>query len=329
MKTMYFRKFSILSVLCWVSLLFISCNDDYEIPDSVTKLSSDCIKRSLGPNVVGGQIEFAYAMALPKEKGKLVAARVEASIAGAEGTYLEHRSFHTDNVGSDVGVEVGSPSETNGTVTEVRFTVDTCASTLRYYYVVPEEARGKEVSFVFFAESSNGETAKYKMGSYKIAEMDMKLDIKLNNNTYFSIEDMKTYTAAEAAEHPEKIDLVYLFRMKRGIKFLHALVAPTADADYLPNITLPNGLTNNTKIKKVYSSCDQQLARNEAGVFVDDLDLQQIDLSRSPNYTVALAKMNGVWIETADGRYRAYIYINEAKETSAGITISMKRLKVR
>ena len=322
-------KFNIFLVLCLLSFLFVSCDNEYEIPDGVTELTNDCIKRSLGPNVVGGQIEFAYAMALPKEKGKLVSARVEASIPGAEGTYLEHRSFHTDNIGSDVGVEIGTPSETIGAVTEVRFTVDTCASTLRYYYVIPEEARGKEVSFVFFAESSDGETSKYEMGPYKIASMDMMLDIKLNNNSYFSIEDMRTYTADEAAEHPEKIDLVYLFRMMRGVKFLHALVAPAADEDYRPNVSLPEGVTNNTKIKRVYSSCDQQLARNEAGVFVDDLDLQQIDLSRSPNYSINLAEMNGIWAETSDGRYRAYIYINEAQATRAGITISIKRLKVR
>ena len=66
---MYFKNFSILSVICLASFLFVSCSDEYEVPDGVTKLTNDCIKRSLGPNVVGGQIEFAYAMALPREKG--------------------------------------------------------------------------------------------------------------------------------------------------------------------------------------------------------------------------------------------------------------------
>lgn len=72
-----------------------------------------------------------------------------------------------------VGVELGSPSETNGGVTEVHFTVDTCASTLRYYYIIPEEARGREVSFTFSAESSNGQAVNYKMGPYKISNMVM------------------------------------------------------------------------------------------------------------------------------------------------------------
>ena len=326
---MYFKNFSILSVICLASFLFVSCSDEYEVPDGVTKLTNDCIKRSLGPNVVGGQIEFAYAMALPREKGRLVSARVQASISGTEGTYMEHRSYHTDDVGTDVGVEIGSPSETNGGVTEVHFTVDTCASTLRYYYIIPEEARGREVSFTFSAESSNGQAVNYKMGPYKISNMDMKLDIELKNNTYFSIEDMRTYTPAEAAQHPEKIDFIYLFRQMRGVKFLHAFVSPTADKDYLPGVTVPESFTNSTKMMRVYASADQQLARNECGVFVDDVDLQQIDVSNSPIFVINMVETGGIWAETADGRYKAYIYINSAPETRAGMTVSMKRLKVR
>ena len=115
----------------------------------------------------------------------------------------------------------------------------------------------------------------------------------------------------------------------RGVKFLHAFVSPTADKDYLPGVTVPESFINSTKMMRVYASADQQLARNEFGVFVDDVDLQQIDVSNSPIFVINMVETGGIWAETADGRYKAYIYINSAPETRAGMTVSMKRLKVR
>jgi hypothetical protein len=320
----------VLSILC-LSIVFTGCNDnEYTIPESIKSLTNDCLKRSLGPNMVGGTIEFTYAMALPYNTGKLVSAKVEATVPGADGTYLEHRSFHTGSGGQDVGVVIGSPAVTTGGLTEVIFERDTVASTLRYYYVVPEEARGKEVSFKFSATDSNGKQVSYNMGPYKISEMDMKLDIVLTNNSYFSISDMAVYNAATAATVPDKIDLVYLFRTVRGIDFGHAFVSPVAEnSEYLPNITLPSGLNNSTKFMKVYASADQHLARDEFGVFVDDIDLRTIDLSKSPNYGINIKKNAGAWLETADGKYRAYMYVNDAPERAAGMTVSIKRLKVK
>ena len=53
-----------------IALLFGSCKDNtYTIPDGVNSLTNDCLKRSLGPNMVGGSIEFAYAMAMPYGSG--------------------------------------------------------------------------------------------------------------------------------------------------------------------------------------------------------------------------------------------------------------------
>jgi hypothetical protein len=54
----------------------------------------------------------------------------------------------------DVGVVVGSPSVNSQNKTTVTFTTDTVAATLRYFYVIPEEARGKTVTFTFSAKSS-------------------------------------------------------------------------------------------------------------------------------------------------------------------------------
>src|SRR5215217_4647426 len=155
-------------------LLMSGCKkEEYALPTPKDVLQNDAIKRTLGPNIVGQRIEFAYAMAILPSKGKLTTSEVEASIAGATGTFLENKSYFSNSNGADVGITVGSASVTSGTKTTVTFNKDTSAATLRYYYFVPEEARGKTVSFTFFAKSSNGEAVSYKMGPYTIAKMDM------------------------------------------------------------------------------------------------------------------------------------------------------------
>lgn len=328
MKLKYFNFIFMMSVV----LMFASCQDDeYSIPAAGTDLQNDCIKRSLGPNVVGLNIEFAYAMALPKDKGKLVSAQVEATIAGASGTYLENRSFYTNSSGVDVGITVGNPSVTNGTKTEVTFAKDTCASTLRYFYTIPEEARGKSVSFKFSAKDSNGKTVSYDMGPYTVAKMDMKLDMILsdNNNMYLSIADMAVYNAAAAAANPDKVDLVYLYRALTGVNFAHALVSPASDAEYLQGLIMPSGVKNKTPLWKVYGLRDQQLARLQYGIYVDDVDFQKMDFTGAPNYGINMKAEYGAWVETADGVYRAYIFVNKVDNTKKEMTISIKRYKIK
>ena len=317
-----------LTLLTILVVFFTACQDEeYSLPAAKTGLNNDCIKRTLGPNVVGLNLEFAYAMALPKAEGKIISAQVEASIAGAPATYLENRSFSTNGSGVDVPVIVGSPSVNSGTKTEVVFTKDTCAATLRYFYIIPEEARGKTVKFTFSAKASNGQTVSYEMGPYNIAKMDMKLDLLLsdNNNSYISIANMAVYNAATAATNAANIDLVYLYRVITGITFTHALVAPASSPDYLPGITLPSGVNKSAKVWKVWALRDQQLARLQYGIFIDDLDFQQLDFTGAPDYAISLRAEAGIWVETADGKYRAYIYINKIDNTKKEMTISIKR----
>ncbi len=320
-------KYYNLALLVLFILSFAGCKKS----EDTTVLNNDCIKRTLGPNVVGLKMEFAYAMALPKTAGTIVSAQVEASIAGATGTYLENNSYYTNSSGVDVPVLVGSPSVTTTTTTTVTFTKDTCAATLRYYYVIPEEARGKSVSFTFSAKSSTGEVVTYKMGPYNITKMDMTLDLALsdNNLNYLSIADMKAYNATDAAANASKIDLVYLYRNISGITFTHALVAPAASADYLPGITLPAGVNNNTKISKTWGLRDQQLARLQYGIFIDDLDFEKLNLSTAPNYAIGMKAEAGLWVETADGKYRAYVYINKIDNAKMTMTVSVKRYTLK
>ncbi len=292
---------------------------------------NDVIKRTLGPNVVGLDIEFAFAMALPAAEGKLVSAQVEATIGGASGTYLENKSYYTNGSGVDVGVVVAQPSSTEGKVSKVTYSADTSAATLRYYYKIPEEARGKTVSFAFTSTSSTGEIIAYNLGPYDIAQMNMTLDLDVKDGgaQYISIADMKVYTAAEAAQMPDKIDLVYLYRSIPNVTFNHALVAPTADAQYHPDLVIPAALNNKTKISKAWGVRDFHLARLQYGVYIDDLDFQKLTIADAPDYALNLRAEAGAWIETADGKYRAYIYMNSVNNTGESAKISIKRYTLK
>ncbi len=334
-------KYSYSVLLLFSILLMAACKEDaYEVPTPKDALQNDCIKRSVGPNLAGQQIEFAYAMALPQSLGKLVSAQVEASIPGAVGTLLENRAFYTNGSGVDVPITVGNPSTNDANLTKVTFSRDTFAVTLRYYYVVPVEAKGQSVSFTFSATDSNGTTVSYDMGPYQVSSMDMVLDKPAADNgaMYISVADMAVYTAAEAAAIPDKIDLVYLYRVVNatvnGVAntnvFGHSLVAPGADPAYLPGVTLPAGVNRNTKIIKTISLFEKQLARlpQYGSYFIDDVDFQKLDVTASSNFAVNVKNDSGLWVETADGQYRAFVYVNTSNNTTKSITWSMKRYKM-
>lgn len=327
----------LIGILFTVTVMFISFSSCEKDTVDNMALKNNCIYRTLGPHVVGTDLEFAYAVAIQPDAGHIVSVQVEASIPGAPETWLEHRSYRTNPSGQgDTAAIVGNPCVTDGKISKVEFIVDTFASTLRYYYYVPEEAKGQSVSFTFSAAASNGETVSYKMGPYQIAEMDMVLDLTISGaNCYISIEDMAVYNAATAATIPNKIDLIYLFRDYNvdSIEFNHAFVAPAADAKkYLPNVTLPAGVNRDTKIREG-GVRDAHLARlhlkvpSEAqpAIYIDDIDLRDMDMSNVPNWALDVKTNDGMWIETQDGKYKAYIFANTMRKGLAGGTISMKR----
>ncbi|MFA4870409.1 MAG: DUF4466 family protein [Pedobacter sp.] len=325
----------ILYVLGLFVLVFTGCKEkEYEVPTAPSELQNDLIKRSLGPSIVGLDIEFAYAMALLPEKGKLATATVTASIAGAAGTYMDNKFYSTNSSGTEVGTVVGSPSVNSGNTTTVTYNPDISAATLRYFYRVPEEARGKEVTFTFSVTSTNGETNSYKSGPYPIRRMDVKKGLVLKDGTssFLSIADMAVYDATFAAANPTKIDIVYLYRTLATVTFNHSLVAPTANAEYRPGVTLPAGLTNKTKLIKAWDIRDAQLilVNNLAtSIFVDDIDLQQRNFNDAPDFAINTRAESGVWVETADGKYRAYIYVNSVNNAAKEMTVSMKRLVMK
>jgi len=317
-------QFPVLILIMLTSMLACT-KQEYTIPDPVAQLTNDCIKRTIGPSIVSLPLEFAYAMALPKINGKLVSAEVEASIAGASGTYLENRSFYTNSSGVDVPITVGTPSTTVDKITKVTFSVDTNASTLRYYYVIPEAARGQSVSFTFTANSSDGKKATFKMGPYAISKMSIMKNLAVSNgaNAFISIEDMAVYNATAAATNAGKIDLVYLYRAT-PTTFTHALVSPAADVAYLPGVTLPTGVNRSVKLRKTFGLQDRNLSNLQYGIYVDDIDFQQLDMVDMPNYALGLKAESGVWVETIDKKYRAYIFVNSINAAGTAVISIMR-----
>lgn len=329
MKLKYFYTLFLVLTLC-------ACEDDPKFfHDTITDLSNDCIKRSLpvAPNIVNNDIEFAYAMAIPEGLGKLTSAQVVASIAGEEGTCFDPNSYYTNNSGQDIPVRVATDSQTTGETTSVEFSVDTCASTLRYYYRIPEAAKGQNVKFSFSVKASNGQTAHYEMGPYKISKMDMTLKQTLTpQNCFISFrnegEAVHIYSAEEVQNNPsllEKIDLMYAYSKKGDIS--HAIYTATSPVEYMDGVSLPTGFVNNTKLIKMFGLQDRQLADLKYNVYVDDLDFQTLDMDNTINYLLGMKEESGIWVETADGKYRAYVYVNKAPGTD--MTISVKRYPMK
>ncbi len=333
---MNIKKYNYFTLLLSISFILGACDDDIRlIGDPVTKLSNECIKRSLpvAPNLVGYDIEFAYAMAIPKELGKLESAQVTASFGGAQGTYFDPNSYATNNAGLDAPVLVANESVTSGNTTSASFLKDTCAATLRYYYIIPEEARGKEVSFTFSVKASNGQTAEYKMGPYAISKMDMTLRKALTSGDkcYISFrnegEACSIYSAEEVAANSSlasRIDLVYAYNSSADLT--HGFFAADSPEAYRPGVTFPSGFSNNTKMVKAYNLRDRQLSDLNSSQHVDDADLRQMDYSTATSSAVKMVAEGGLWVETADGQYRAFIFINTTATNT--VTISAKRYKM-
>ena len=329
-------KITYFTALLSFCFLLGSCDDDTAlVGNSVTELSNDCIKRSLptAPNIVGQEIEFAYAMALPKELGKLTSAQVVASIPGAQGTYFDPNSYHTNASGQDVPVLVTANSQTSGATTTAEFITDTCAATLRFFYIIPEEARDKEVSFTFSVKASNGQSAEYKMGPYKISRMEMERNKELTSgeSCYLSFQNdseaVTVYSVNDLNADPSlasKVDIVYAYHSSPDLS--HAFYSAGSPEAYRPGVVFPSGFSNQTKMIKEYGLRDRQLSNLQYSHFIDDLDFKEIRMDGSTNYILILKEESGAWIETSDGKYRAFVYVNSTRAN--GITVSVKRYKM-
>lgn len=65
--------------------------------------------------------------------------------------------------------------------------------------------------------------------------------------------------------------------------------------------------------------------KNAIWRFVDDPDFEKLSLSTEPDFAINLRSESGTWVETADGKYRAYIFVNYVNNNGKSAVISMKR----
>lgn len=333
-------------------LTLVACSDD----DS--SLRNDLIKKTTAPAIVGEKIEFAYAMGA--QKGRLQSAEVQASIAGGQGTGFELYSYYTAReavtingvsytAGGEVPVRTVREAATNGavstaameekvdevylnpTVSHGKNTIDLIAATLRYTYVVPEEAKGKRISFSFSSKSTAGETVAYSTEEYAVSKMDMKRLIEMTNGNvcYFSIADMAAYTKQEVESRnlQGQIDFVYIYQDKvGGYDYGHSFVSLGTDAKYVASSGAIPGNWPKTKTPmeaRRDNVRDAQLKGALPNVYLDDIDFETLELDNAVDYTLGLNTDGGAFMKTADGRYAAYIYVN--KLSADGMTVSIKR----
>jgi hypothetical protein len=122
--------------------------------------------------------------------------------------------------------------------------------------------------------------------------------------------------------------VIYLYRTTPTTSnFNHAFVAPAADAQYRPGLPMPTGVNKNTSIVKVFNLQDFNLAYMQYGIYIDDVDFKQFDFSTAPNFAINLRAEAGIWVETADKKYRAYIFIRTAAAKT--VTVGIKRLQMQ
>ena len=295
-------------------------------------LQNDVLKKTTGPAIVGDRVEFVYA--LGTTEGRLQNATADASIAGATGTGFGRYSYYTDrNTGIDMPVLTLKDSSTKGSASTGSF-VDTNAVSLRYYYVVPEEARGKTVSFRFSGTSTTGGQTSISTRAYQMSRMDMKRSIALADGArcYASIADMAAYTKDEVTTGnlSSKIDFVYIYRATMGAgnyAFGHALVG-LANTQYITDLALPASWTKPaTFLDKRIDVRDGQLKGDvNTNIYLDDTDLQRTGFTNAANYTYGLAADQGAFVKTSNGTV-AYVYVNSIDNTRKTATVSIKRLK--
>lgn len=323
--------------------------------DDESDIKNDLIKKTLAPAIAGETIQFAYA--LGTTGGTITKAEAEASIAGAQGTNFESFSYFTNkqgmtwdgvryDAGSNIPVRTVREATTQGAVSTailmetvdghyINPTVDPgtvqsplVAATLRYDYVVPESAKGQNVSFRFTATSSTGAQTSYSTPSYPVSKMDIARNITLTSGDacFFSIADMKAYTQAEASS--KSIDFAYIYQATvDGFAYKHSFVSGGTPKKYVP-VDIP--AINDTKMRRAMKVHDAQLKGDNPATYIDDVDFETLQMDEADaDYVLNWNKDHGAWMVTADGKWAAYIYINSINDGAGSMVISLKRYPLK
>lgn len=320
--------FSLYLLLYAVAVAFCSSCSDDESP-----LRNDLLRKDVGPVLVGNTLEFAYAIG-STDGTPIKAVEVTASFPGAEGTGIAINSRYTnpDN-GEEEEVRIATETGTEGTVSKA-YIVDTVAATIRYFYVVPEVARGSKIKFHFRSITGTGE-ATVQSPEYTVSNVEIFKNLSLSSGerSCFSLETMQSYSVAQVEEMgiAGKIDFIYTYKptMGSGWSFAHGLVSPSNEKGYLYPVEIPSGAANRTLMEKRYWPDGQLKTSGVPTIYVDEIDLRQAALDGVTAHAYELGQDQGVLVKSHDGKYIAYLYINETSSNLKRMSFAIKRLTLK
>ncbi len=320
--------FSLYLLLYVVAVAFCSSCSDDERP-----LRNDLLRKDVGPVLVGNTLEFAYAIG-STDGTPIKAVEVTASFPGAEGTGIAINSRYTnpDN-GEEEEVRIATETSTEGTVSKA-YIVDTVAATIRYFYVVPEVARGSKIKFHFRSITGTSE-ATVQSPEYTVSNVEIFKNLSLSSGerSCFSLETMQSYSVAQVEEMgiAGKIDFIYTYKptMGSGWSFAHGLVSPSNEKGYLYPVEIPSGAANRTLMEKRYWPDGQLKTSGVPTIYVDEIDLRQAALDGVTAHAYELGQDQGVLIKSHDGKYIAYLYINETSSNLKRMSFAIKRLTLK
>ena len=320
--------FSMYLLLYTVTVVFYSSCSDDESP-----LRNDLLRKDAGPVLVGNTLEFAYAIG-STDGTSIKAVEITASFPGAEGTGIAMNSRYTNpNNGEEEEVRIATETSTEGTVSKA-YIVDTIAATIRYFYVVPKEAKGNKIRFHFRSITEGGE-ATIQSPEYTVSSVEIFKNLSLSSGerNCFSLETMQSYSVAQVEELgiADKIDFIYTFKstMGSGWSFAHGLVAPSNEKGYLYPVEIPSGATNRTLMEKRYWPDGQLKTSGVPTIYVDEIDLRQAALDGVTTHAYELGQDQGVLIKSHDQKYIAYLYINETSSNLQRMNFAIKRLTLK
>ncbi len=329
-------------VMFLVTGIFTSCEDEeYE--------RIQYLKKTLGPMIVGETYDFAFSVATD-DNSVLKDVEIEASFPGFTGTTLDTKCYWTDPDGKDFSVEMLQNVSTNnkvtratvsGNYTEYEGGYTSSAITVRYSYVIPEEARGNRLKFMVRYTTQNGSRREYSTEEYDVSKMDMVRDVTLTDPAgqsgirYFSIADMKAYTLNEAGSKSSSIDFVYRYNPNNitspggsSVKLNHAFIAPV-NTVLLNSDDIPDGWTRNNTCIEIRKWDDMQLKGAVPNNYVTDLDLENAELRGVSTAEYNLTANYGLLMQTSDGVYRAYVYVKSVNNSNRSVVIGVKRIKMK
>ena len=340
------RKFLTVFLLLIMTSAFMSCekNEDYEL---ITYL-----KKSYGPIIVGQQVDFSFSIA-SNDGSSLKNFDITATHAGKTGTTADTKCYWTLLDGKTYYKEMLTGITTSGNLTSgavidgvvwEKGTVSGYSSqavTIRYSYIVPEEARGKNLQFSVKYTTVDGSVQSYSTLNYPVEKMDMVTDIVLNDpsgNTgknYYSISDLKAYTKAEVETQNKSgaIDFVYRYSTSAistpggGSITLSSCISAPSGTVYLNTSYIPATWTKNATLIEPRKWDDMQLKGNTPNSYITDLDLEGTSLNGNTFGEYGLKKDFSLVMQTADGKYRAFVYLKNVG--TATVTIGIKRIALK